>query len=535
LAVRTADTLDVNDASPQVLSTMVRVCSAFFEPIDRQALILRIIQAMIELTHGDRGTIFLVEGSPQEMTSLVATGLEGQSIRVDIQQGIAGHVFRSGEPLLHNDVRSDARFYAKIDESTGYVTKQILSVPLRTLAGRTLGVIEILNSKREGGFRPEDLQVLQILSLFAAIALEHKLTVESLTETNESLKQSRLDWVENMSELRLSSTNRGLQEIFDRLPSYAESDSSILIEGESGTGKEYLAQLVHARSRRRDRPFVAVNCAAIPESLFEAELFGVAKGAATGTSARRGKVELAHGGTLFLDEIGELPLAAQAKLLRVLQERMITRVGSEERPRPVDFRIVAATNRDLAAMIAHKTFREDLYYRINVVRFHLPPLRERKGDVPELVRFVLDHFLVERGWRPKTLSPAALERLAQFEWPGNIRQLQNKLENAMILSGDRKELRPEDFQLDPSGVAPSAPTRALTLVPSSTSSDAPGENAVAEGGRVLDFNLRRAKELFEHRLIERALVETAGNKSEAARLLGITREGLRKALLRKVA
>lgn len=509
----------MNVNSSTMLSTLVQVCSAFFERRDRDTLLRVIINSMIDLSRGDRGTVFLVPDgvSSGEMTSLVATGLEGREIKVDINQGIAGYVYRTGLPLMINDVRKDARFFSKIDENTGYQTNSILSVPLRAMNGRLLGVVEVLNSK-QGQFEEQDLQVLQVLSVFAGIALEQRTMVDDLTEANEKLKQ--VGALSPREEFAATSTSAVLQDIYDRLPTYAKSDSSILIEGESGTGKEVVAQMVHMSSARRDRAFVAVNCAAIPESLFEAELFGVAKGAATGTVARRGKVELASGGTLFLDEIGELPLSAQAKLLRVLQDRAVTRVGSDERPRPVDFRIIAATNRNLAEMVREKKFREDLFYRLNVVTFTLPPLRERTGDIADLCRVIMSRFLTTRGWKPKTIGQPTLEKLKSYPWPGNIRQLGNKLENALILSGDRKSLEPGDFQLDVMAGAP------LRLVPKA------GGDVAEFGEGPKTFDLRMAKEDFERRLIERVLKETNGNKSAAARMLGITREGLRKAMLK---
>ena len=496
--------------SSQTLALLSQVCSAFFDRLDRRSLIARILDTAIQLTQGDRGTIFLapleaaqLEGS--ELSSLIATGLEGREIRVSINDGVAGHVFRTSLPLLTNDAQHDLRFYPRIDEATGYVTQSILSVPLRTPGGKTLGVLEILNSKK-GGFEQDELRVLEVLALFASIALEYRETIDTLNETTESIRQNRRSWAQQIERIPLKSENQALQELYDKLPSFAQSDSSILIEGESGTGKEVVAQAVHVRSNRRERPFVAINCAAIPESLFEAELFGVARGAATGTAARKGKIELSHGGTLFLDEIGELPLSMQAKLLRVLQERSVTRVGSEEKPKSVDFRLIAATNKNLASSVREGKFREDLFYRLNVVHFRLFPLRERTQDIPGLCAEILGRFVFERGWRTKTISNAAMEQLLRCAWPGNIRQLQNKLESAMIHSGHRMILEPEDFQFE---------------VDSSASQTA---------SNVIPLDLRTAKESLEKELIQRALQQTDGNKTQAAKLLGITREGLRKAM-----
>jgi Nif-specific regulatory protein len=508
----------------EMLQFLTEICSAFSERLDRRSLVARILEHAIKLGNAERGTIFLAEGQRDgELKSLIATGLGGKEIKVELGKGIVGHVFKAQKGVLVNDVQNDSRFYREIDATTGYKTKSLIAVPLKTPGGKRLGVVEVLNSKT-GEFAKEDLMELEVMALLASVALDHRDTVDTLTETNEKLNQVRWDRMTRVELCPARSMNPALQDIYDKLPSLAQSDSSILIEGESGTGKEVIAQLIHQNSNRREKAFVALNCAAIPESLFEAELFGVARGAATGTLARKGKIELAHQGTLFMDEIGELPLSAQAKLLRVLQERAVTRVGSEEeRPRAVDFRVLAATNRDLAEMVRAGRFREDLFYRINVVCLKLPPLRDRIEDLPDLARAIMERLVLSRGaWKPKTLSDEAISVLKTYSWPGNIRQLHNKIEGAMILSGTRRVLEPKDFPLD-AGAHASGP--GTELVPTSQGN---GHGM----GQVIDLNLRRAKQLFEQKLIEKALERTDGNKTEAAKLLGITREGLRKAMMK---
>lgn len=225
-----------------------------------------------------------------------------------------------------------------------------------------------------------------------------------------------------------------MQRVFERIRKVAPTDTSVLILGESGTGKELVARSVHDRSTRADGPLIAVNCAAIPESLIEAELFGHEKGAFTGAhGARRGLVETASGGTLFLDEIGELPLAAQARLLRVLQEGEIRRVGASH-PIRVDIRLVAATHRDLSRMVEERTFREDLYFRIHVMEIRLPPLRERGEDLPELARFLLMKACRRLNRPPLRFSEEAMAQIRQYYWPGNVREMENAIERAVILA-----------------------------------------------------------------------------------------------------
>ncbi len=517
--------------SQDVFETLQKIVGAFFDRTDRKQLVSGILRAAMDLAEADRGSVFLAPDSNEplpsgqrvKLKSLIATGLGGQEIEVDADQGVVGHVFTTGESVIVSDAQKDGRFLGAIDKETQYFTESILCVPLRTPRGTTLGVIEILNSKK-GHFSESEHQILKLLALLAALALEAQTTARSLKEVSEKLLEERAVHQPETARFVLFSTHKRLQEAFNNLPHYAASDSSVLIQGESGTGKEVIAQVTHHESARRDKPFIAINCAAIPESLFEAELFGVAKGAATGTSARKGKIELADGGTLFLDEIGELPLSMQAKLLRVLQEKQVQRVGSEERPKQVDFRLIAATNRDLEAASKAGTFREDLFYRLNVIRIGIPPLRERPSDIPALCESILKRFETERGWKPKRLSPSALEQITRYEWPGNIRQLQNRLEGACIVSRDRRELLPEDLSFDTHGTVGEV-SNVVSLVPQ-TSSSVP-QRAPANPP---SMNLKTAKDWLERELIERALVMTHGNKTEAAKILGITREGLRLAI-----
>jgi len=316
-----------------------------------------------------------------------------------------------------------------------------------------------------------------------------------------------------------------MQEVFKLVGKVAASDITVLLRGESGTGKELIARAIHYHSKRFGRPFVAVNCAAIPKELLESELFGHEKGAFTGaTSLKRGKFELAHGGTLFLDEIGDMDLTLQTKILRVLQEKEVERVGGEG-PLAVDVRIIAASNQDLEAAVARKTFREDLFYRLNVVTIHLPPLRERREDIPLLVGHFLRQYAKEHGEEPKVFSSEALELLFKYPWPGNVRELENVVKRACVLSTTPLIL-PE--HLPPHLLTGRQPERAMGL-----------EEMLARGVTALLQNLRPAEEgklysyflsLLERPLFTEVLRRTRGNQVEAARLLGINRNTLRKRL-----
>jgi DNA-binding NtrC family response regulator len=292
-------------------------------------------------------------------------------------------------------------------------------------------------------------------------------------------------------------------EIFELIKRVADSDATVLITGESGTGKELIARAIHQQSQRVQRPFIAVNCTAIPEHLIESELFGHERGAFTGAVQRRiGKFELAHTGTLFLDEIGSMRLDMQAKLLRVLQEREIERVGGE-RTIKVDVRVVAATNADLRELVKTKAFRDDLYYRLNVIPIYVPPLRARKADIPLLVPYFLDKFNRQFNRRMRGFSPAAMEAMEAYDWPGNVRELENIVERLVVIS------KHEMIQL-----------RELPL--DLQSSHTPlVERLDAEG-----YDLRKAVQQFEREYIRRVLEKTRWNQTAAARILGIHRNTL---------
>lgn len=270
--------------------------------------------------------------------------------------------------------------------------------------------------------------------------------------------------------------SQALQEALDKVTRVANTDTSVLITGETGTGKELIARAIHSASHRREKPLIKLNCAAIPSSLVESELFGHEKGAFSGAISRRvGRFELAHGGTIFLDEIGEVPLDVQVKLLRVLQEREFERVGGSE-PIKVDVRVIAATNRNLLNAIREDAFREDLYYRLNVFPIALPPLRNRQGDVPLLVQFLVARFAARVGVRIESIGKATMERLERYSWPGNIRELENVLERAIILAnGPTLEIEPEVF-------AAAAAEHAAVAEPQEASRPATDATAAAVGG-----------------------------------------------------
>jgi two-component system nitrogen regulation response regulator GlnG len=366
--------------------------------------------------------------------------------------------------------------------------------------------------------KPVDLDELKVLVRKALDARALASQVETLkAEVREKYDQG----------YAIIGQSEPMQQIFKLIGKVAKSDITVLIEGESGTGKELIARSLHHHSHRLGRPFVAVNCAAIPRDLLEAELFGFEKGSFTGAVERRiGRFEQAHGGTLFLDEIGEMPLELQAKLLRVIQEREIDRVGSKATI-PIDVRIVAATNQDLRGLVQQRRFREDLFYRLDVARFVVPPLRERREDVPALTDFFLGRFRTELGVGDKALSREALRLLTAYHWPGNVRELENMLKRAVVLSSN-PTLLPEDFP------------ELLATRPHGPRID---DLSLEE---LLEVKLRRfleqmeglslsgiyaqVIEVVERPLLKLILERTGGNQVRAAEILGINRNTLRKKL-----
>ncbi|MEM6955736.1 MAG: sigma-54 dependent transcriptional regulator [Myxococcota bacterium] len=320
------------------------------------------------------------------------------------------------------------------------------------------------------------------------------------------------DWRQQYAPEILGS-DKALLRVFSIIERTADTDCSVLVTGESGTGKELVARAVHRASDRSDNPFITVNCAAIPENLLESELFGHVRGAFTGaTTSREGRFQAAHGGTIFLDEIGEMPLALQSKLLRVLQEKEVTPVG-ESRSRKVDVRIVAATNRDLDEMVEEGRFREDLLYRLEVIPVELPALRERKGDIPVLVEHFVEKFNGRRGRTIVGLTDEAMSALVSYDWPGNIRQLQNAVERMVVLRGDGR-LDIEDL---PRRVRRGSKAKA-----------SPAVELPEEG-----IDLRDAIEDFENTLILQALERTGWNKNKAATILRMNRTTLVERLKKK--
>jgi DNA-binding NtrC family response regulator len=351
--------------------------------------------------------------------------------------------------------------------------------------GQVFGAIYVGNNSVTSLFDQHSLELLTLFAAQAALLVQNALHVDALTVEAAGLKSE----LEKSRYGELIGACDGMREVFKKIEKVARADISVLVTGETGTGKELIAREIHKRSGRARGPFVVINCGAIPENLLESELFGHVKGAFTGAVATRaGRFQAADKGTLFLDEIGEMPLHLQVKLLRALQERQVTKVG-DNRPEAVDIRVVAATHRNLEQMVKEATFREDLYYRLNVVQLHLPPLRERGEDVVVIANFLLQKFADEYGKKIKGFAPKALVAIRKYAWPGNVRQLENRLKRAIVLC-DAKELSPQDLDITSEDLEDILPL----------------EEAVVR---------------FRRRYIDEALERNGGNRTKTARELGV--------------
>ena len=457
----------------------------------------------------DRVSIFLFDRESCELWSVVSQ--ETQTMCLDARLGIAGHAAMTGGVVNVPDAYEHPLFYKEVDLETGYHTRNLLAVPLKNSRDEVIAVGEAVN-KNQGSFSDEDAKTMQSLLAPFAKSLE-RIPLKKPSGLTETHGQPP----EGFSTQKIVGMSHKTEAIIRLIDQIRDSSVDVLIQGENGTGKELVAKALHHSSPRSSRPFVALNCAALPDNLVEAELFGIEKGVATGVERRMGKFEVASGGTLFLDEIGDLSLAAQAKILRVLQERAVDRVGGGK-PIPIDVRIIAATNRDLYASIKEKQFREDLYYRIKVIRIQTPPLREIREDIPVLANHFLEKHCKTMGVEVKCLTPAALQCLMRYSWPGNNRQLENEVKR--LIATVRGKTITEDH-LDPSIRSPESPA---PVAQQTTEPVAAASTAVQ--------SLSATVEAVERRMIEDALRKSGGNKQKAAQALGLSRQGLIKKLKR---
>ena len=460
--------------------------------LDLDQLLELIIEKATKMMRAKASSLLLLDKKTGKLYFKVATGEKGHEVRkyeISLGQGIAGYVAQKGEPLLIPDVTTDPRWYKKISESTGFETKSIACVPMM-VNGDIIGVVEIIDKEDGSSIQPDDMRLLTVFADLASLAISNAQKIDQVRRENQNLRKE-LD-----QQYQIVGESQALGKVISDALKVANSKTSTMILGESGTGKELLARLIHRAGPRKQKPMVVINCAALPDTLLEAELFGHEKGAFTGAVARkRGKFELADGGTIFLDEIGEMSPGMQAKLLRVLQEGVFYRVGGNS-PISVDVRVISATNRDIAKEVEEGRFREDLYYRLNVVQIRMPPLRERREDIPLLANHFLEIFKQEKGGGDIKISKKAMEKMMNYEWPGNIRELRNAVERAVVM-GDGREILPEDLPI----FSPRKNSNAITV----------------------GLTLKEAINRFKKEFIVETLRHTRGNRTQAAKIMDIQR------------
>lgn len=479
----------------QRLEALLDLAAGWHRKEDLSLLLNSMAQAAARLIRGDRASIFLWDRPRSELVGYPAMGVTGERLRIRDDQGIAGEVLRTRQPKRWDETQGQAAINSQIGEKLGYVTRSLVAVPLLDHQQMPLGVFEVLNHQ-QGQFSASDQEFLVELAKHAASAVENRQRIAKLIQSRDRLVQTASETMHLAGQCPQMSI---LRETIARV---AATDLAVLVLGENGTGKEVVSRSLHLQSARSDQPFVAVNCAAIAETLIESELFGHVKGAFTDAiSDRAGKFEQASGGTLLLDEIGELSLAGQAKLLRVLEDKIISRVGSEKTIH-TDVRIIAATNQDLARLVREKRFREDLYFRLNVVTINLPPLRERGQDIGVLAQHFLQQFAHQIGRKAPLLSQSAHRRLMSHSWPGNVRELRNLMERVSYLThSDVVEETDLAFVLSPG-----------------SSSDV--------GSVPSNMPLSDATEVFQRQYIQRHIDLAGGNLAGAAKQLGMHRSNL---------
>ena len=449
----------------------------------------KLLELMFEVVPANHGAILLVDSSEtegaEEFSSMFALDrLKGPDETIKVSRTVARRVLRDGTAVLIRECDETANLGSSLTDAR---TSSVLCVPL-SIAGKSLGVLYLDTNKPDVHFDSDHLQLASTIAAISAVAIENARHIEWLESENKRL----------IADVGIEHSMVGesprMRQVYQLIAKVAPTDSSVLISGESGTGKELVARAIHQNSKRSGKPFIAVNCAALTETLLESELFGHEKGAFTGALAqRKGRLEIADGGTLFLDEIGELSAPLQVKLLRVLQEREFERVGGS-RTIKVDIRLLTATNRNLEDLISQGLFRQDLFYRLNVLKLEMPPLRQRQEDIPLLSKYFAVRYGEKVNRKITSISPEAQKRLLSYDWPGNVRELENAIERAVVL-GTTDVILPEDLPeviLETETRTMRAPTKY--------------HEAVAE---------------TKKQIILQAMDQTKGNYTDAAKLLGV--------------
>ncbi|HHM04784.1 MAG TPA: GAF domain-containing protein [Gammaproteobacteria bacterium] len=521
------------------LEEFTRITNSLNTERDLHRLLSMVVTAARRITQAEAGLLYVLDSTKRhlhvevfECDTLAVRPEAFPAVNLFLNdkpntQRVEAYCAFSGKLVNLNDIYAYTGFdFAALydfDRAQGYHTRSLLSVPLRSHDAVTIGVLQLIN--RQDGIQhqgvPFPSSLHELVSAFAtqaAVALETAQLIEQNQRLIEALDHSNRELVEENERLRHKIQTRydfsqivghgaRMQQVFSLLKKVLHSDATVLLRGETGTGKELIARAIHHNSPRSSKELVIQNCAALPENLLESELFGYKKGAFSGAvTDKKGLIEQADGGTLFLDEIGDMPIGLQAKILRVLQEKEVRPLGALQ-SRRVNVRIVAATHCNLEEKVQAGGFREDLYYRLAVFPLELPPLRERRDDLPALVHYFVAHFSQHYGKKISSVSPKAFDVMIQYDYPGNIRELRNIIERAVLLCEDGGSLVPEHFPATMQGTA-------------SAGADAAPAHALQKG------SLKEHLQAFERRILREALESHGWNQTQTAEALQIGRRTL---------
>lgn len=478
----------------KILLALFEVSKVINSSFDLEKNLAQTMHVLGDLLEMERGSVFLLDDGTKELRIVAAHGLTKDQIekgKYKTGEGIVGRVLEKGYPVVVPDVEEEPLFLNKTGSRIKRSGISFLCVPIK-FKGESIGVLSADRIFKDRAITiNEDIRVLEIV---ASIIAQHVILWRHYKKSEQEKENLKLELKGKYSLPNIIGTSDKMQEVFEAVHRVANSKATVLLYGESGTGKELIAKAIHYMSPRTKGPFIRFNCASIPEGLLESELFGHEKGAFTGAiNARKGRFELACGGTILLDEVGDLPIALQPKILRVLQEKEFERVGGE-RTIKIDVRLIAATSRNLEELVSKGKFREDLYYRLNVVPLFMPALRERKEDIPHLTEHFLKRFNEEND-KNISISPESLRILIGYSWPGNVRELENTMERLVVMSNG-KSIEPSDLPIN------------IRLLSSKV---------------VLQKDsLKTGIEDMEKSSILHALEETGWVQAKAARVLGIT-------------
>ncbi|MEW6585325.1 MAG: sigma 54-interacting transcriptional regulator [Nitrospirota bacterium] len=418
----------------RILSALLEVSKVLNSSFDLEKNLFRTMRVLGDFLEMERGSVFLLDGNSRELKIIAAHGLTKEQIergKYRIGEGIVGRVLEKGSPMIIPNLRNEPLFLNRTGSRIDKNGISFLCVPIR-FKGESVGVLSA-----DKIFRDKDITVdedIRVLEIVASIIAQYVILWKHYRNSEQEREKLKFELKGRYSLPNVIGASDRMKEVFESVQRVSDSKATVILYGESGTGKELIAKAIHYMGPRSKMPFIKFNCASIPEGLLESELFGHEKGAFTGAiNARKGRFELADGGTILLDEVGDLPINLQPKILRILQEREFERVGGEKTIKS-DVRLVAATSRNLEELVSKGRFREDLFYRLNVVPIFMPSLRERKEDIPLLVEFFLRRFNSENN-KDVSISPEALRVLVDYAWPGNVRELENTIERIVVMSG----------------------------------------------------------------------------------------------------